>query len=125
MLSQPIQDATNVKKGVIRIATDSEATTGTAEDISINPKQLKAAIVANGLIKVFQFTGVLLQVTYSIAHNLGTNNIVPISIKNTSANSGAIFTGYSNTNVNTLSVTIPLASVSAGVVYDVICVVYP
>ena len=33
--------ATNAAAGVIKIATDAEATTGTAENIAVNPKQLK------------------------------------------------------------------------------------
>lgn len=39
-----INDASNLITGVIRIATDNEAATGSAEDIAINPKQLATEI---------------------------------------------------------------------------------
>lgn len=39
-----INDATESTVGVIRIATDAEANTGTATDIAINPKQLEARL---------------------------------------------------------------------------------
>ena len=52
--------ATNAFSGVIKLSTDSAASTGTAEDVAVNPKQLKAAIDAipyastntNGLIQI-------------------------------------------------------------------------
>lgn len=47
--------ATMTGAGVIRIATDSEADTGTAENLAINPKQLKTAI--DGLGTVFTIKG--------------------------------------------------------------------
>ena len=39
-----VADATNAVKGLIKIATDAEATTGTAEGVAVNPKQLATAI---------------------------------------------------------------------------------
>lgn len=39
-----INTASNTQTGVIRIATDAEASTGTAETIAVNPKQLASAI---------------------------------------------------------------------------------
>lgn len=39
-----VNTATNTVSGVIRIATDNEASTGTAETIAVNPKQLANAI---------------------------------------------------------------------------------
>lgn len=39
-----INDATNAQTGVIRIATDTEASLGTAQNIAINPKQLATEI---------------------------------------------------------------------------------
>ena len=39
-----VASATNGVAGIIRIATDAEASTGTAEGIAVNPKQLSAAI---------------------------------------------------------------------------------
>lgn len=47
--------ATMTGAGIIRIATDSEVDTGTAEDLAINPKQLKTAI--DGLGTVFTLKG--------------------------------------------------------------------
>lgn len=41
-----ISDATNAVKGVIRIATDAEATAGTLEGVAVNAKQLAAAIAS-------------------------------------------------------------------------------
>lgn len=48
-----VASATNAVAGIIRIATDAEASTGTAEGIAVNPKQLASAIataLAGGLI---------------------------------------------------------------------------
>lgn len=41
-----INDASNAAKGVIRIATDAEATAGTLEGVAVNAKQLAAAIAS-------------------------------------------------------------------------------
>lgn len=50
-----VNEATNSTMGVIRIATDTEAGTGTSETLAINPKQLKTAI--QGLPTPMQFKG--------------------------------------------------------------------
>lgn len=42
-LKAQVADATNAAAGVIRIATDEEATAGTLENVAVNPKQLLAA----------------------------------------------------------------------------------
>lgn len=42
-LKAQVADATNAVAGVIRIATDEEATAGTLETVAVNPKQLLAA----------------------------------------------------------------------------------
>ena len=55
-----IDEATNGASGIIRIATDVEASNGTATDLAVNPKQVKAAVDAipyanantNGLIQI-------------------------------------------------------------------------
>lgn len=39
-----VASATNAVIGLLRLATDAEATTGTAEDVAVNPKQLANAI---------------------------------------------------------------------------------
>lgn len=41
-----VASATNAVAGIIRLATDSEASTGTAEGIAVNPKQLASAITS-------------------------------------------------------------------------------
>lgn len=43
-LSASVPNASTSGKGIIEIATDSEASTGTAEDLAINPKQLATKI---------------------------------------------------------------------------------
>ena len=45
-----IKDASNTDKGVIRIATDAETATGTAENLAVNPKQLATKVDANTAI---------------------------------------------------------------------------
>lgn len=48
-----VASATNTVAGILRIATDAEATTGTAEGVVVNPKQLATAIanaMAGGLL---------------------------------------------------------------------------
>ena len=45
-----VADASTTAKGLIEIATDAEAQTGTAENLAVNPKQLAAAIT--GFIKL-------------------------------------------------------------------------
>ena len=52
-----VPDASNTTKGAIEIATDAEATTGTAESLAVNPKQLKAATDAIPLATVYSSTG--------------------------------------------------------------------
>jgi hypothetical protein len=53
-----LPDASATAKGIIEIATDTEATTGTSETLAVNPKQLKASIpgsastTAKGLIEI-------------------------------------------------------------------------
>lgn len=39
-----VNDASNTAKGLIKIATDAEATAGTSEGVAVNPKQVKGAI---------------------------------------------------------------------------------
>lgn len=41
-----VASATSAIAGILRIATDAEATTGTAEGVAVNPKQLAAAIAS-------------------------------------------------------------------------------
>lgn len=43
-LAANVAEASTSVKGIIEIATDAEATAGTAEDIAVNPKQLAAAV---------------------------------------------------------------------------------
>ena len=45
-----INDSSNTAVGAIRIATDAEAETGTAELIAVNPKQLATKVTANAAI---------------------------------------------------------------------------
>ena len=48
-----VASASNAVAGILRIATDAEATTGTAEGVAVNPKQLASAIAtatAGGLV---------------------------------------------------------------------------
>lgn len=49
-LSASVPDASTSTKGVIEIATDSEATTGTSETLAVNPKQLATKVTANAAI---------------------------------------------------------------------------
>lgn len=51
-----VASATNAVAGIIRLATDSEAATGTAEGIAVNPKQLATAI-ANALVGALSYRG--------------------------------------------------------------------
>lgn len=45
-----VANASNSNKGVIEIATDGEASTGTATDLAVNPKQLATKVTANAAI---------------------------------------------------------------------------
>lgn len=45
-----VASASNASAGIIRIATDSESTTGTAEGIAVNPKQLATKVTGNAAI---------------------------------------------------------------------------
>ena len=45
-----IKDASTDYKGVIEIATDTEASTGTSETLAVNPKQLATKVTANAAI---------------------------------------------------------------------------
>ena len=49
-LSASVPNASTSTKGVIEIATDSEATTGTSETLAVNPKQLATKVTANAAI---------------------------------------------------------------------------
>ena len=49
-LSVSIADASTSAKGVIEIATDAEASTGTSEVLAVNPKQLATKVTANSAI---------------------------------------------------------------------------
>lgn len=51
-----VASATNAIAGIIRLATDSEAATGTAEGVAVNPKQLATAI-ANALVGALSYRG--------------------------------------------------------------------
>ena len=51
-----VASATNAVAGILRIATDSEASTGTAEGIAVNPKQLASAI-ASALVGAMVYKG--------------------------------------------------------------------
>lgn len=53
-----IADASNTTKGVIEIATDAEASTGTSETLAINPKQLATKLTANAAITSGTYTKV-------------------------------------------------------------------
>lgn len=45
-----VAEASASAKGIIKIATDSEASTGTAENLAVNPKQLATKVTANAAI---------------------------------------------------------------------------
>lgn len=45
-----VNDASNSGKGIIQIATDNDATTGTSETLAVNPKQLATKVSANSPI---------------------------------------------------------------------------
>lgn len=45
-LKAEVAEGTNAVKGIVRFATDVEATAGVEEEVSVNPKQLKAAVDA-------------------------------------------------------------------------------
>lgn len=49
-LSVSVPEASTSAKGVIEIATDSEASTGTSEVLAVNPKQLATKVTANNAI---------------------------------------------------------------------------
>lgn len=49
-LAVSVPDASTSTKGVIEIATDTEATTGTSEVLAVNPKQLATKVTANSAI---------------------------------------------------------------------------
>ena len=51
-----VASATNAVAGILRLATDAEATTGTAEGVAVNPKQLATAIT-NALIGGLTYKG--------------------------------------------------------------------
>lgn len=51
-----VASATNAVAGIIRLATDSEASTGTAEGVAVNPKQLASAI-ASALVGAMVYKG--------------------------------------------------------------------
>lgn len=51
-----VASATNAVAGILRIATDVEATTGTAEGVAVNPKQLATAI-ANAISGGLKYIG--------------------------------------------------------------------
>lgn len=51
-----VATATNALAGILRIATDAEASTGTAENIAVNPKQLASAI-ATALVGAMVYKG--------------------------------------------------------------------
>lgn len=51
-----VASATNAIAGILRLATDSEASTGTAEGVAVNPKQLATAI-ANALVGALVYKG--------------------------------------------------------------------
>ena len=51
-----VASATNAVAGILRIATDAEASTGTAEGIAVNPKQLASAI-ATALVGALTYKG--------------------------------------------------------------------
>ena len=49
-LAASVAEASTSAKGIIEIATDSEAATGTSEVLAVNPKQLKTKVDANDAI---------------------------------------------------------------------------
>ena len=49
-LAVSVADASTSTKGVIEIATDTEASTGTSEVLAVNPKQLATKVTANNAI---------------------------------------------------------------------------
>lgn len=51
-----VASATNAIAGILRLATDAEASTGTAENIAVNPKQLASAI-ATALVGALVYKG--------------------------------------------------------------------
>lgn len=51
-----VASATNAVAGILRVATDAEATTGTAEGVAVNPKQLATAI-ANAISGGLKYIG--------------------------------------------------------------------
>lgn len=59
-LAVSVADASTSAKGVIEIATDAEASTGTSEVLAVNPKQLATKVTANAAITA----GTATKITY-------------------------------------------------------------
>lgn len=118
VLQRNDQLATNLAAGNIRIATDAEATTGTAQDIAINPKQLSDAIAAIDLgAATFSTTignGVLTSII--VNHNLNSSNVL-VQVRETATNA-LVVTDVSITDAN--NVTIGFNTAPAAGAYTVV-----
>lgn len=81
-----IPNASNTVIGAIRIATDGEATTGTLENVGVNPKQLK-----DGLDSVSRGSNIPFSIKSANIGDKGEVDLFNISTK--IVNSGCSFTG--------------------------------
>ena len=95
-LSASVAEASTSAKGIIEIATDSEATTGTAEDLAVNPKQLAAAVADKiELTDLSIASGSSNYLTYdNTTGQFGANvDTTPTENATDLITSGAVFTG--------------------------------
>lgn len=94
-----VNEASTSQKGVIEMATDSEASTGTSETLAVNPKQLATKVTANSAITA----GTKCKVTYdSKGLVTGGANLTSSDIPDISATYVAVSTKGQANGVATL-----------------------
>ena len=96
-LAASVAEASTSAKGIIEIATDSEASTGTSEVLAVNPKQLAAAV--NGLIKLTDLSIASTSTNYLTYDNTTGQFGAKVSATPAASGTDLITTGgvYSNT----------------------------
>ena len=104
-----LPEATTEVKGIIEIATDTEATTGTATNLAVTPKQLKAAIGSVTIAAATTEASGIVELATPQEVTSGTANKV-VTADNLKTVTDAINTSITNITNGTTSITLPDAS---------------
>lgn len=119
-VQQNTVDASETVAGVVELATDAEALTGTATGLAITPANLASVIASLKLAKTYFQSGVTLaaDVAFGVAHNLSLQNkdSFTISVKDSAGSEISVDVDSVDANNATITSNVALTGITVTVV---------